>query len=351
MRSICFQAIQRVAVEEIPAPQIEQDSDVIVEVQLAGLCGSDLHPYFGREVGLDAGTVMGHEFVGHVVAVGSEVRSFAVGDRVCSPFTTSCGDCFYCGIGLTSRCERGQLFGWRSNGQGLHGGQAERVRVPLADGTLLRVPDSMSSETALLLGDNLVTGFFGVDLVVNPARVETDCLLCIGCGNVGLLAIQSARRIGVKTLFAFDPNPTRAEMANQLGARAFSEPEELKATLRDATDGRGADGVMEFVGLPDAQRLAFNCIRPGGTMAVIGCHCSPHFTFSPSQAYDKNLSIRTGRCPARSQMERMLTLLGQSDMDFSWCFTHTFAPDQGVAAYRTFAGHEDGCIKAAIKFS
>jgi len=125
------------AYESVPDPEIVETSDVIVRTRAAGLCGSDLHPYFGRERGIEPGTVMGHEVVGEVVEVGADVRSLSVGDRVVAPFTTSCGVCFYCRTGLTARCEQGQLFGWIQDGAGLHGCQAEAVRVPLADGTLV----------------------------------------------------------------------------------------------------------------------------------------------------------------------------------------------------------------------
>ena len=152
VHGVCFKAPGIVAWEEVTDPAIEDRADAVVEVDLAGLCGSDLHPFFGREQGLDAGTVMGHEFVGRVLDVGADVRSVRPGDRVYAPFSTSCGQCPPCRSGLTSRCEQGQLFGWRSEGVGLHGGQADRVRVPLADGTLKPVPSGLSTEAALLLG-------------------------------------------------------------------------------------------------------------------------------------------------------------------------------------------------------
>ena len=134
MKGICFQAVGEVATIELPDPQLEDAADAIVKVSMAGLCGSDLHSFLGREQGLDVGTVMGHEFVGTIVDLGDQAKAqhSQVGDRVFAPFSTNCGNCFYCQSGLTSRCEKGQLFGWRQNGAGLHGGQSEYVRVPLA---------------------------------------------------------------------------------------------------------------------------------------------------------------------------------------------------------------------------
>ena len=138
MKALTFRGKTDIRYETVKEPELLLPTDVIVKVELACICGSDLHVYFGREHGLDQGTVMGHEFVGVVVDTGKEVRAVSTGDRVMSPFTTNCGACYYCRIGLTCRCEKGQLFGWVEHGEGLHGAQAEYVRVPLADSTLMR---------------------------------------------------------------------------------------------------------------------------------------------------------------------------------------------------------------------
>ena len=137
MQAITFQDVESLALEAVPEPTIVDPGDVIVRVTAAGICGSDLHPYFGKEAGLDRGTVMGHEALGEIVETGAAVTRFGVGDRVVAPFTTNCGACFFCSVGLTARCVRGQLFGWVERGQGLHGCQAEYVRVPLAATTTI----------------------------------------------------------------------------------------------------------------------------------------------------------------------------------------------------------------------
>lgn len=339
--------MQHVVVREIDDAKVLSPTDVVVQVSMAGLCGSDLHPFFGRETGLDRGTVMGHEFVGTVHETGTAVQDFRVGDRVCAPFTTNCGQCFYCQRGLTSRCVSGQLFGWRKDGQGLHGCQAEYVRVPLADGTLMKVPEGMSDETAILLGDNLSTGYFCADMVGVEAG---GVYVVVGCGNVGLLAIASARRMGAETVVAIDPVPARLEIAEQLGAVAFADTSSALRYVFDKTNGRGADGVMELVGLPEAQQTAYQMIRPGGVMSVIGCHCTPGFAFSPVDAYDKNLTYRTGRCPARHYMEKVAKEIAETPIDLSWCISHQFGVRDGVRAYDTFAGRKDNCIKAVLIF-
>jgi alcohol dehydrogenase len=346
VKGVCFEGVQRVAVQELPDPVIQQSGDAIVRVEMAGLCGSDLHPFFGREIGMDVGTVMGHEFVGEVVAVGDAVSSVAIADRVCAPFTTNCGKCYYCAGGLTSRCTDGELFGWRSGGLGLQGGQATSVRVPLADATLMRVPSGISDEVALLLGDNLSTGFFAADMV----GINSDGVYAVvGCGTVGLLSIVAAFRLGASSVYAIDPNQARLELARSLGAKTFSDETLAITAVRGETDGRGADGVIELVGLPDAQELAFQLIRPGGTMSVIGCHCTPNFAFAPADAYDKNLTYRTGRCPARAYMSKLAGSLVEDPLDLSWCTTHRFGIDEATKAYDVFAHRKDGCIKAIFQ--
>ena len=345
--AVCFEGVGRVKIRDIPDPVIESPSDAIVRVSVAGLCGSDLHPFFGREAGLDHGTVMGHEFIGEVIAAGDDVKHITVGTRVCAPFTTNCGHCDYCDAGLTSRCVNGQLFGWRQKEQGLHGGQSKLVRVPHADTTLMEIPDGVSDETALLLGDNLSTGRFAADM----AGVSgTGIYGVIGCGTVGLLAIAAAKQLGAKQIIAIDPCRHRLELAESLGAITYASAEQALSQTKIHTNQRGLDGVMELVGLPEAQRLSYELVRPGGTLSVIGCHCTPNFSFSPAEAYDKNLTYRTGRCPARHYMDLLTGTTKLRKMDLSWCITHHFAATDAVEAYRIFSTREDGCIKAVLHF-
>jgi 2-desacetyl-2-hydroxyethyl bacteriochlorophyllide A dehydrogenase len=341
MRAVCFESPKRVSLRDVPAPRIESATDAIVAVEAAGLCGSDLHVYHGRETGLDAGTIMGHEFVGRIISVGDSVARFRVGDRVCAPFSTNCGHCFYCQAGLTSRCENGQLFGWVQNGIGLHGCQAEQVRVPWADGTLVRVSDDVTNGEAILLGDNLSTGFFCADLAdVSPGK---SCAV-IGCGTVGLFAILAAKTKGAAPLVAVDQVAHRREMAQRFGASAV-EPAHALEAIQNATQKRGADSVLEVVGYPDAQRLAYQMLRPGGSMGVVGCHCTPEFAFSPVQAYDKNLTYRTGRCPARHYMTELLPQISALRTSLELLITHSFSFEQCGQAYEMFASRQENCLK------
>ncbi len=347
MKGVCFQSIETISWSAVADPRIENSRDAIVEVEVAGLCGSDLHPFFGREPGLDAGTVMGHEFVGRIVETGSDVRKVRVGDRAYAPFTTNCGECFYCKKGLTSRCAENQLFGWRSRGKGLHGGQSQLVRVPLADGTLAKVPDGLSAESALLLGDNFSTGYFCAEMAgIDPKGVTA----VIGCGSVGILSVIAAKLLGAEKIVAIDLVPQRREMAQAYGAQTAATGAEALAMVHDLTQGRGADSVMELVGLQAAQELAFQLIRPGGVMSVIGCHTSTSFAFSPVDAYDKNLTYRTGRCPARHYMDKLTDRVARGDVKIDSMITHRFDPENCITAYDTFAHQKDGCIKAVFDF-
>jgi 2-desacetyl-2-hydroxyethyl bacteriochlorophyllide A dehydrogenase len=346
MRAITFQGIEQLAYESVPDPAIEAPTDVLIEVELAGICGSDLHPYFGRETGIDLGTVMGHEYLGRVIETGSEIENFSPGDRVVGPFTTNCGRCYYCELGLTCRCEQGQLFGWREQGVGLQGSQAEMMRVPLADSTLARVGEDLPGEQVLFVGDILATGFYCAEL----AEVEEgDTAVVIGCGPVGLMAVLGARELGAGTILALDTLPDRLQLAENFGARGInvSEVDPVEAVL-EATAGRGADRILEAVGSPQATRLGVDLVRPGGTLAAIGVHTEPQFAFAPGEAYDKNLSYRAGRCPVRRYTERLLEIVAGGRYDLSAIVSHHLPLSQGVEGYRMFADRTDGCTKIIL---
>ena len=347
MKGVCFEGVETVQLRDIPDPKIVDTTDVVVRVSVAGLCGSDLHPYFGREIGLDHGTVMGHEMVGEVVEIGSDVRLLKIGDTVFTPFTTNCGSCYFCRSGLTARCTQGQLFGWVENGVGLPGCQSEFVRVPLADGTLMKKPDALSDETALLLGDNLSTGFYCAEMAgINPEGTY----VIVGCGTVGLLAIEAAKKLGATTLFAVDPLPARRALAEARGAVPLDVGDAAIDHILRKTEGRGADAVMELVGSPPAQRFAFEAIRPGGIMSVVGCHCTEHFAFSPVEAFDKNLTYRVGRCSARHYMGRLTDRLINEEWQLDGLITHAFSIDECQHAYQLFSQRSEGCQKAVFRF-
>jgi threonine dehydrogenase-like Zn-dependent dehydrogenase len=346
MNAITFQDVERLAYERVPDPRILEPGDVLVRVRVAGICGSDLHPYFGRERGLDPGTVMGHELLGDIVEAGADVQGFRVGDRVVAPFSTSCGTCFYCRRGLTARCVRGQLFGWVQGGHGLQGAQAELVRVPLADGTLVRVPEGMDDAVALLAGDILSTAAFAVDLAdVSPG----DLAVVVGCGPVGLLSIRAALARGAREVMAVDPVPSRVEMAARFGATPAGQggPETL-ARVRERSEGRGADAAIEAVGSPESTRQAADLLRLGGRLGAVGVHVEPHLALSPGEIYDRNLRYASGRCSARHYMPASLEVAARDHALIATLISHRLPLSQGVEAYRRFAAREEGWAKVVL---
>lgn len=331
-----------------PEPQILQPTDAIVRITATAVCGSDLHVYHGREVGLDIGTIMGHEFVGEVIETGSAVRHLKTGNMVVSPFTTNCGQCYYCRIGLTCRCIQGQLYGWVQNGQGLHGAQAQYVRVPLADATLLPFDASIPDEYALLVGDVRSTGYHcAVQANLTPDGVYA----AIGCGPVGLMAVLAAKELGANTIFALDTQPERLQLAQTFGATPVNISRQNPIEVIQAvTQGRGTDAILEAVGSPQAMRLAYQLLRPGGAISSVGVHTTENFAFSPIEAYDKNVTVKIGRAPARHYMQQLLAAYHTSPVAAAatGIITHRFPLSEGAEAYRIFDAKEDGCIKAVL---
>jgi len=342
MQALVFEEIEKVAVVSVPEPRVEAAGDVLLRVEVAGLCGSDLHVWHGRERGLDAGTVMGHEYVGRVVERGPEVEGLAIGARVAGSFTTSCGDCFYCRNRLPARCQRGELFGWREGGRGLHGAQAEYLRVPLAESTLVEVPAGCEPEAALFAGDVLATGFFAAEL----AQVgEGAIAVVLGCGPVGLCAVLGALAAGAERVFAVDAVAGRLELAESFGAEPLRLDGGPRVAVKEATSGRGADAVLECVGSPEATRLAVDLVRPGGAVGAVGVHTEERFSFPPGEAYDKNLTYAAGRCPARRYLEGLLGGLAEGRWDPTPIISHRLPLTAGQDAYRMFAERREGCTK------
>ncbi len=347
MKAITFQGVQSLAFGDVPDPVIEDPGDAIVQVTAAGICGSDLHPYFGRETGIDHGTVMGHEFVGRVVKTGADVRAVHEGMRVVAPFTTSCGECVYCKLGLTARCERGQLFGWVENGRGLQGAQAEWVRVPLAETTLVEVPAGLDDSVALLAGDILSTAIFGASLAgVEPG----DLVVVVGCGPVGVLAVRAALERGARRVVAVDRVPSRLAMATIFGARAVNlDDEDPRITVDELSEGRGADCVIEAAGVPEATRLAATLLRPGGSIGAVAVHTEPHLGLTPTELYDQNLRYATGRCSARHYLPEALDMVSADPELFRTLVSHELPLHKGVEAYRRFAAREEGWTKVVLQ--
>jgi threonine dehydrogenase-like Zn-dependent dehydrogenase len=347
MKALTYAGRQSVRYSPVPDPAIEDPRDAVIKVTLTAVCGSDLHVYHEREKGLDLGTTMGHECVGEIVDLGRDVKGFERGDRVLTPFTTSCGACFNCRRNLSCRCERGLLFGWVEGGKGLQGVQAEYARVPLAETTLVPVPEEVSGEEGLLLGDVFPTGYFCAEMA--GAGSGITCAV-IGCGPVGLMAILSARDLGAERIFCVDSIPERLELGERFGAIPISfEAEDPVERIRRETEGRGVDAVLEVVGGAAALRQAVDLVRPGGTVASVGVHTEEVFSFSPVEAYDKNLTFRSGRCPARYYVDRLLPLVREGRYPIASVISHRLPLSEGVRAYEIFDRKLDGCTKVVLQ--
>lgn len=347
MKALTFRGKEKIQYESVSDPSIIEAGDAVIKVKRACICGSDLHVYYEHEKGIDHGTAMGHEFVGEVVEVGSSVKSFRIGDTVMSPFTTNCGLCYYCIIGLTCRCIKGQLYGWVEQGVGLHGGQAEYVRVPLADSTLEKIPEGVSLDEGLLLGDILSTGYFCAHQAeINASKIHA----VIGCGPVGLMTIVGSRELGAEKLYAIDSVEERLIKAERFGAIPINFKKENPVELiKDLSDGRGADAVMEAVGNSSASKLAYDIVRPGGIISTVGVCNDQHLPFSPVDAYNKNLTYKVGRCPAKYLMNQLVPLVQQQKYDLTSILTHRMNLSEGAIGYDIFANKKDNCLKVVLE--
>ncbi|KAJ6008289.1 hypothetical protein N7540_012265 [Penicillium herquei] len=336
MQSVVFKGPLQVALEQRPKPQIQDATDVILKVKYTALCGSELHVFRGHQAS-QTGFIMGHEFSGEVVETGEDVKTFQKGDKVVSPFTTSCGSCFYCARGLSSRCARSQLYGSII----LDGGQAEYVRIPLADSTLFHAPPSIDEKKLVLMADIFPTGYFAASNAfksLDTAEVQNSVVLLFGCGPVGICALVSALEYRPKHLIAIDSIPSRLQLAGRLGAEPWNFQEDeagLRQRVKDLTDGRGADVVIEVVGHSSALRMGFEMLRPWGILSSVGVH-NGEIPWTGNEAYGKNLRIQMGRCPVRSIFGEAMEFLArkQDDLDF---MTEDIRPlSQAVQAYDDF---------------
>jgi threonine dehydrogenase-like Zn-dependent dehydrogenase len=346
MKALTFHGVENIKHESIADPILQSSTDAIVKVKLCAICGSDLHVYRGSEKGCDHSTAMGHEFVGEVIEVGSKVETLKPGQRVMSPFSASCGQCYFCKLGLTSRCVQSQLFGWRQDNTGLHGGQAEYIRIPLADNTLLPIPSTLSLEHALLLGDVIPTGYF----CAHQAEIKPGGnYVVIGCGAVGLMAILGAIEMGAATVFAIDTIPERLALAESFGARPLNAHSfDVHHEVKLRTHGHGADAVMEAVGNNNSLSLAYSLVRPGGIISMVGVNNEAAMPFSPSDAYNKNLTFKVGRCPARFLMEKLLPIVLSKKYNYAAIVSHRLDLKDGVDAYAMFSKKTDNCIKVVL---
>ena len=306
MRAVVHAGPGRVEVRDVPEPAVQAPTDALVRVTLAGVCGTDLHAVAGDFPGMEPGGVVGHEFVGDVVAVGAQVRTLRAGDHVMASDFTACGHCRWCGRGDHWECPDRAFFGTGTAfGPALPGAQAELVRVPHADTTLCRVPDGCSDEAALLLGDNLATGWAAVE---RGGVLPGSVVAVVGGGAIGQLAALSAQAAGAACVLVVEPNEARRHVARDNGSVAVA-PGEGGELARRLTDGDGADVVIEAVGAPAVLETCFALVRRRGTIVSVGAHADPTWPLPLARSFAEELTLTFAIGDAIRLRQRLLPLI------------------------------------------
>ncbi len=392
MRALTWQGKRNVSVEDVPDPRIEQPTDAVIKVTSTAICGSDLHLYEVLGPFLKPGDVLGHETMGVVEEVGSEVDHVSVGDRVVVPFNISCGSCWMCSRGYFAQCETTQnhktgkgasLFGYTELYGSVPGGQAEYLRVPQAHFGPIKVPDGAPDERWLYLSDILPTAWQAFEYADVP---EEGTLAVFGLGPVGQLTCRIAKNAG-RRVIGVDRVPERLELARSYGVEvidmsATSDPVEA---ILDLTEGRGADGTVDAVGmeahgspfakaaisavgmLPDAlsrpmtdkmaiDRLAalrssIKAARRGGTVSVSGVYGGEVDPLPMMEIFDRGLTMRFGQCHVKRWTDEISKVLEQSEdvLGVESLATHHVPLEEAPAAYETFQKKQDGCIKVVLQ--
>jgi threonine dehydrogenase-like Zn-dependent dehydrogenase len=386
MRAVCWQGIGKVGIENVPDPRIINPRDAIVKVTSTAICGSDLHLYNGYIPTVYRGDILGHEFMGEVVEVGSGVASLTVGDRVVVPFPIACGNCFFCGKEQYSLCENSNsnaniaemmwghspagIFGYSHMLGGYAGGQAEYVRVPFADVGPIKVPDSLTDEQVLFLSDVFPTGYMAAE---NCDISEGDTVAVWGCGPVGLFAIASARLLGAGRVIAIDRFPERLRKAREAGAETLNyESTDVLSALKEMTGGRGPDACIDAVGMeahmhgpigaydrvkqamrletdrPSVLRQVIMACRNGGTLSVPGVYGGLIDKIPFGAIVNKALRVRSGQTHVQRYMKPLLERIERGDIDPSFVVSHRLKLDDAPLAYEVFRSKADGCIKVVM---
>jgi threonine dehydrogenase-like Zn-dependent dehydrogenase len=333
MRALTFQGEGDVKVVDVPKPAVKHSGDALLKVTLGAVCGSDMHILHGHTP-MSPGTVLGHEFVGVVEDVGSEVKRFKPGDRVVSSFFTSCGVCALCRKGWFNQCVDKGTFGHGEYFGDLGGGQAEYVVVPLADHSMEVIPKGMTDEQAIFVGDILATGFFGAERAeIKPG----DVVAVIGAGPVGLMATMAAQLFGPSRVFVVDMVDSRLEMALDLGGIPINakhvHPVEA---IQSQTGGIGADSSIECVGLLSAVDTAIESVRGGGTISMVGVPSAVIGDFPYMKMWLKSLTFRAGWCNVQAYMRPLLDLIAAGRLKPEVIISHRMKLDEAEEAYRIF---------------
>jgi threonine dehydrogenase-like Zn-dependent dehydrogenase len=389
MRAVCWYGKEDVRVTNVPDPQILDPGDAILKVRLTAICGSDLHLFGGFIPSMKPGDVIGHEFLGEVVAIGSAVRELTVGDRVVVPFAIACGHCVSCRRDLWSLCENSNpsnemlralygtpgagLFGYSHLYGGFSGGQAEYVRVPFADVGPLKLPPDVSDEDALFLSDILPTGYQAAE---NANIIPGDVVAVWGAGPVGLFAMQSALLLGASQVIAIDTVETRLRLARErLDAITIDFMQEnVHDRLMDLTAGRGPDACIDAVGLEahsagslgarydrakqmawlatdrlQALRQSITACRPGGTVSIPGVYGGYLDKVPMGAAFAKGLTFKMGQTHVHRYMRPLLDRVMAGQIDPTFVISHRVNLDDAPDAYAMFQAKQDSCTKVVMK--
>ncbi|GJH17554.1 glutathione-dependent formaldehyde dehydrogenase [Caballeronia novacaledonica] len=388
MKALIWQGKKDIRYETVPDPRIEHPRDAIIKVSTCAICGSDLHLFDGFMPGMKSGDVMGHEFMGEVVEVGRDNSALTIGERVVVPFTIICGECDQCRRGNFSVCERSNrnkddaeklfghttagLFGYTHLTGGYPGGQAEYVRVPFADKTHVKIPEGLSDEQVLFLGDIFPTGWqAAVQCEIEP----TDTVAIWGAGPVGQMAVRSALLLGAKQVVVIDRVPERLAMARAAGAIAIDFKEEsVIDRLKDLTQGKGPEKCIDAVGMESHATRSFDALydrakqavmletdrphvlremiyvcRPAGTLSVPGVYGGLIDKIPFGAAMNKGLTWRMGQTHVNRWTDDLLRRIQEGQIDPSFVITHRVSLADGPEMYKTFRDKEDGCIKVVLK--
>jgi threonine dehydrogenase-like Zn-dependent dehydrogenase len=388
MRALCWHGKKDVRIDNVPDPVIEHPRDAIIKVSSCAICGSDLHLFDGFMPSMKSGDILGHEFMGEVMEVGADNKRLRVGDRVVVPFTIACGECDQCRRGYFSVCERSNrnkemadkafghstagLFGYSHLTGGYPGGQAEYVRVPFADFTPVKIPDGLTDEQVLFLGDIFPTGWqAAVQCEIEPA----DTVAIWGAGPVGQFAIRSAILLGAKQVISIDRVPERLEMARAAGAIPINfDDESVLERLKELTQGRGPEKCIDAVGMESHATRSFDAIydrakqakmletdrphvlremiyvcRPAGILSIPGVYGGLIDKIPFGAAMNKGLTFRMGQTHVNRWTDDLLQRIVEGQIDPSFVITHNVPLEKGPDMYKVFRDKEDSCIKVVLK--
>ena len=343
MRAVVLRGERDIVVEDVPDAGVPGPDGLLLRVDRTAICGSDLHLYHGPMT--IPGVHLGHEFVGTVDEVGSEVTTVAAGDRVLVSGVIGCGRCAPCRAGDILLCaNRGmQVFGTSLE---LAGGQAEAVGVPAADASVLKIPDGITDEQAVLLTDILPTGYLGA---LRADITPGDTVVVIGLGPVGVFALQCAQLFGPARILAVDMVPDRLARAEQLGAEPIDASDgNTVAKIYEATAGRGAEAVIEAVGADQSIADAILCAAPGGTISVVGVNLNLGLPFPMPVALFKRLTFRVTLAAIPTTWPVLVPLILSGRLRPEAVFTHRMGLSEAAEAYRVFDAREDGVLKVLL---